>query len=52
MPAGICLPPEVTEKFKQALISGKINPEKLSQMTSEARHELFSDIVGQGTLNL
>jgi hypothetical protein len=48
MPAGICLPPEVTERFKQALVSGKINPERLANMTSEARHKLFSDIVGQG----
>lgn len=46
--AGICLPKDGLEKFKQALVSGKINPEKLANMTSDARHALFSDIVGKG----
>jgi hypothetical protein len=45
---GICLPPKVVDKFRQALISGKINPERLANMSSEARHKLFSDIVGEG----
>jgi hypothetical protein len=48
MAVGICLPKDGLEKFKQALVSGKIDPEKLSKMTSEARHELFGGIVGQG----
>lgn len=46
--AGICLPPQIVDKFKQALISGKINPEKLAEMTSEKRHQLLADIVGEG----
>src|ERR1700748_1654829 len=48
MPAGICLPPKVHEAFKDALVKGKINPEKLSRMTSDERHKLFSDVVGEG----
>lgn len=46
MPAGICLPPKLVDSFKQALISGKLNPEKLEQMSSDARHNLFKDVVG------
>lgn len=42
----ICLPPETHEKFKQALISGKINPDKLESMSSDERHSVFKDIVG------
>jgi hypothetical protein len=45
--SGICLPPQLTERFKQALVSGKINPEKLAGMTSEKRHQLFSELVGE-----
>jgi predicted RecB family endonuclease len=48
MAVGKCLLPETVDKFKQALISGKINPERLSRLTSEERHKLFSDIVGEG----
>lgn len=44
----LCLPPDITDKFKQALIRGKIDPEHLANMTSEARHALFSDVVGEG----
>lgn len=44
----ICLPKDSVESFKKAIISGKINPEKLANMTSEARHKLFADIVGEG----
>lgn len=46
--AGICLPRDSVEKFKQAVIDGKINPERLASMTSEARRELLSKIVGEG----
>lgn len=42
----ICLPPEIHEKFKQALISGKINPDKLEAMSSAERNSIFKDIVG------
>lgn len=48
MPTGICLPADVTEKFKQALISGKLNPEKLHIMTTAARTKLFTEIAGEG----
>jgi hypothetical protein len=48
MAVGMCLMPQARDAFKQALISGKINPEHLANMTSEARHKLFSDIVGEG----
>jgi hypothetical protein len=48
MAAGICLPPQVVDKFKQALVSGKIQPEQLANMTSQARHKLFSEVVGEG----
>jgi hypothetical protein len=48
MPAGVCFPPAVIDSFKQALISGKINPENLAKMTSEERHAVFSEVVGEG----
>lgn len=48
MAAGICLPPKIVDNFKVALVSGKINPERLAKMTSDERHALFSDIVGEG----
>jgi hypothetical protein len=48
MAAGICLPPKVVDAFKSGITSGKINPEQLANMTSEARHKLFSDVVGDG----
>lgn len=48
MPVGMCLIPQAVESFKQALISGKLNPEKLSNMTSEARHKLFAEVAGEG----
>lgn len=48
MAIGICLPPKAVEAVKKALISGKFNPEKLADMTSEERHKLFSEVVGEG----
>jgi hypothetical protein len=48
MAVGICLPPKVVDKFKQALVSGKLDPEKLARMTSEQRHKLFTEVVGEG----
>lgn len=48
MPVGICLPPKVVDSFKRALVSGKINPEKLAGMTSDVRHKLLSEVVGEG----
>lgn len=44
--SNVCLPPKLVDSFKQALISGKINPDKLSQMTSDERRALFRDVVG------
>lgn len=46
--ANVCLPPKLVDKFKGALISGRINPGKLEKMTSDERRKLFTDIVGEG----
>lgn len=46
--AGICLPSALVDHFKQALINGKINPDRLEKMSSEDRHNLFKDVVGDG----
>lgn len=46
--ANICLPPALVDSVKQALISGKINPDKLEKMSSDERHSLFKDIAGDG----
>lgn len=48
MPNGMCLPPDISQKFKQALVNGKLKPERLTNMTTEARTKLFTDIVGAG----
>jgi hypothetical protein len=48
MSANICLPPKVIDKFTAALKTGKINPEKLAKMTSQERHALFTEVVGEG----
>lgn len=48
MPAGFCLLPQNVDAFKEALVRGKIDPEKLSKMSSDERHAMFSDIVGEG----
>lgn len=45
--ANFCLPNSAVNKFTDALRSGKIDPYKLNQMTSEERHKLFEDIVGK-----
>lgn len=42
-----CLPKEFSTKFKEALKSGQIVPEKLSAMTSAERRAFFEPIVGQ-----
>lgn len=46
--ANVCLPPKAVDAFKQALVKGKINPEKLAKMTSLERRKLFTDVVGEG----
>lgn len=48
MPSGLCLPPDLVAKVKSALVSGKFDPEKLASMTSEQRHAIFKDVVGEG----
>ncbi len=45
--AGFCLIKPLADKFKQALVSGKVDPAKLSQMTSEERHAFFTDLLGE-----
>lgn len=42
-----CLIKSETAKFKQALISGKINPGKLADMTSEQRNEYFQKFTSE-----
>lgn len=42
-----CLIPEVADRFLEAIKTGKINPAKLTNMTSDERHTLFSDLVGE-----
>src|SRR5207245_10071651 len=39
--AAICLPTDIANKFKQAFVSGDINPEKLMNMSSEERNKFF-----------
>ncbi len=43
----ICLPKELADKFKEMLISGKVNPEELSSMTSQERRAFFTDTLGE-----
>lgn len=42
-----CLPQDLAEKFKAAVKDGTIDPDKLSEMSSEERREFFSSIVGE-----
>ena len=42
-----CLLKEQTDKFLEAIKSGKIVPEKLIEMTSEQRRNFLSEIVGK-----
>lgn len=46
MAGGFCLVPTLAEQFKKKLKSGEINPEKMMEMTSEARRDFFSDFLG------
>lgn len=45
--ANICLPKPETDEFKRALKDGRIDPEALSNMSPNARHEYLADIVGE-----
>lgn len=42
-----CLPKNYADKFRNALVSGKIVPEKLSKLSSQERREFFEEIVGK-----
>ena len=42
-----CLPKHIIDAFLQALKSGKIDPIKMMDMTSEARRELLAQFVGE-----
>lgn len=44
--SGICLPRDTMENFKKALVSGKLTPEHLANISSEDRHALFKEIGG------
>ncbi len=46
-----CLPKEFTNKFIDALKSGKIDPAKLIDMTSAERRAFLSDIVGKDNVH-
>lgn len=43
----LCLPKEITDKFLKKLKDGEYTPEKLSDMTSQERHDAFSEIMGE-----
>lgn len=42
-----CLPPDKADKFKAAILSGEISPDKLSAMTSEKRSEFLGAKFGE-----
>lgn len=42
-----CLPKKQANEFRRALMDGRIDPEKLSEMSSKERRELFKGIVGE-----
>jgi hypothetical protein len=45
--ANFCLAPHLAEQFKKDIVNGKIDPEKLAQMTSAERHAFFTDSLGE-----
>lgn len=47
MPVGWCLPPRLVSSFKDALISGRIDPMKLAEMSSAERRALFEKELGR-----
>ncbi|MDD5726297.1 MAG: hypothetical protein PHC53_02695 [Patescibacteria group bacterium] len=42
-----CLVKPLADAFKKALVEGKIDPQKLADMTSKERHAFFEEIVGK-----
>jgi hypothetical protein len=45
--ANFCLPPKAVDGFKKAVMSGKIDPYKLKEMSSDERRAIFEDVVGK-----
>lgn len=45
--ANFCLMPEAINKFKTGFQDGTLDPEKLSNMSSDERHQLFSKLAGE-----
>lgn len=45
--AGICIPKSISSKLKEAFASKDISVEKLWDMTSEERHDVFENYVGE-----
>mgnify|MGYP001594511972 CR=1 FL=1 len=43
-----CLPPNLVDSFKGSILSGKINPEQLAEMSSTERRSLFEKELGKG----
>ena len=41
-----CLPPNLTDKFRNAIRSGRINPEQLAEMSSAERRAAFEKELG------
>ena len=50
--ANFCILPKNVNKFKQALISGELSPEKLAEMTSADRRALLERYVGNVAQNV
>lgn len=46
MLGGWCLPPGKVDKFKRAILSGRIDPERLAEMSSAERRTLFEKELG------
>jgi hypothetical protein len=42
-----CLVPRLAEKFKQAILSGEINPDELANMAPKARHDFLANLLGE-----
>lgn len=45
--ANFCLIPQAADNFIQKVKDGSIDPAKLADMTSQERHSVFSDLVGE-----
>jgi len=42
-----CLPAKIAEKLKQAFKEGKVNPERLNDLTSAQRRDFLTEIIGK-----